>query len=114
MSNVYTVWLVGYEYWRCTAHFKMQNMKKNVAHCNHPGCPSVRPRIPKSVMERLYPTISPEDLCSYERCKRGEDGKKAVKREGSKYCCDECRKGNARLAYKMRKQAEKVKAVGNG
>lgn len=75
-------------YWKCPNNMGPQTARKqHVEKCWKYNCPGRQPP-------------SPSLFCSYEPCNN-------LRRPGSKYCNDNCRKRNANRAYKMRKKNEK-------
>lgn len=41
-------------------------------------------------------------LCTWQKCTKGIDGRRALKRKNSIYCCQECKNANARWHYRNR------------
>lgn len=109
---------VSSELWACPKHFNLERHPSFQGQCGSFGCMEVRPRresfnknLVKEVVTKIRKTKVEvvEDvfeLCSWEKCRR-DNGNRAVKRKGSKYCNDECRKAQARFNYKQRKKSNK-------
>lgn len=74
-------------YWKCPNNIGPRAARKmSVEKCWKYNCPGRQ-------------SASPSLFCSYEPCN-------GLRRSGSKYCSDNCRKKNANKAYKTRKKDE--------
>ena len=81
--------------WVCQKHLPSARIPAKIGVCWFANCSSVRPRKPDFDI-----VITEPPFCAFEKCK--ED-----KRSNSKYCSDSCRKKQARLNYRRRKENEK-------
>ena len=115
MSRPY--WLND-DLWVCTKHIKSLRIPAVQGTCGNLGCKEVRPRrenLKDRIVVREMLLINPDpvfaeddDLCSWQKCNRA-NGSRAKRRDGSKYCDDECRKDFARNNYKQKKKNKVAK-----
>ena len=95
--------------WVCTNHIPSLHIPNVLNKCWYANCESIRPYSEKEKRtikhnRKIQKILSDSQLCGWEKCNTGPNGRKGQKAEKRKYCSHECRKKKARYTYVLKKK----------